>query len=97
MTPRSDDDLGEDVNDLEENNDLETELNECFDIALEECDEEESQLVHELEDISLQDMPPPVGDDDDEDDFEEVRFVFFSYWLLYRYFFSAAFATALRV
>ena len=59
----------------EESNELEDELNECFDIALEECDEEESQLVHQLEDISLQDMPPPVAaDEDDDEESEEVGF-----------------------
>ena len=30
---------------------------QCFERALEQCEEEETQLVHQLEDMSLQDVP----------------------------------------
>ena len=52
-------------------------MRECFERALEQCEEEESQLVHQLEDMSLQDVPMAAltqpGEGEDEDGVENGR------------------------
>ena len=67
--PQNVDSEGDDIGD--EDTEIDNELKECYERALEQWEEEETQLVHQLEDISLQNVPSGPEYEDFEHENEE--------------------------